>query len=174
MHPDKSGHGTVNAPVVCDGVLVQPGDLIVADGDGVICIPKADAAAVVDGALARMRKEDDLARQIAEGAAAWDLSGAAASYASMAVDEFDRAHDDVAHVARTSPPHSHMKRILLSLALALFFAAPFTRAAKESPALLGRATNRFGLPAKSQSPARLASKSCVVPAFAPQSPFRSG
>ncbi|VTU15042.1 MULTISPECIES: 4-carboxy-4-hydroxy-2-oxoadipate aldolase/oxaloacetate decarboxylase [unclassified Variovorax] len=94
IHPDKSGHGFVNTPVVCDGVLVNPGDLIVADGDGVICVPKQEAAATVQAALARMRKEDALAKAVERGEAVWDLSGAAASYAAMKVEEIDAAFDD--------------------------------------------------------------------------------
>lgn len=94
MHPDKSGHGSVNTPVVCDGVPVNPGDLVVADGDGVIVIPRAQAAAVVAGAEARLQREDQLALQVAAGAAVWDLSGAAASYARLGIDEIDAAIDD--------------------------------------------------------------------------------
>ena len=94
IHPDKSGHGLVNAPVVCDGVLVSPGDLIVADGDGVICIPRKEAAETVQGALGRMRKEEDMAEAVQRGEAVWHLSGAAASYATMKVEEIDAAFDD--------------------------------------------------------------------------------
>src|SRR3546814_17498577 len=67
-HPDKTGHGRVNAPLVCDGVSVAPGDLIVADGDGVICVPREHAAQSVDRALARMRQEDGMAIDVANGA----------------------------------------------------------------------------------------------------------
>ena len=84
----------VNAPVVCDGVLVNPGDLIVADGDGVICVPKNEAAAVVQGALVRMRKEEEMAEAVERGEAVWDLGGSAASYATMNVEEIDAAFDD--------------------------------------------------------------------------------
>ncbi|MBO1114289.1 4-carboxy-4-hydroxy-2-oxoadipate aldolase/oxaloacetate decarboxylase [Bordetella petrii] len=94
-HPDKAGHGRVNAPLVCDGVSVSPGDLIVADGDGVICVPREHAAQSVERALARMRKEDAMAQEVANGAAVWDLSGAAASYAKMDIQEIDAAFDDV-------------------------------------------------------------------------------
>ena len=93
-HPDKTGHGRVNAPLVCDGVSVSPGDLIVADGDGVICVPREHAAQSVERALARMRKEDAMAIEVANGAAVWDLSGAAASYAKMDIQEIDAAFDD--------------------------------------------------------------------------------
>ncbi|MBV7483029.1 RraA family protein [Bordetella sp. BOR01] len=95
-HPDKSGHGRVNAPLVCDGVSVSPGDLIVADGDGVICVPRKQAAQSVERALARMRAEDAMAIEVAKGGAVWDLSGAAARYAEMDIEEIDAAFDDAA------------------------------------------------------------------------------
>jgi len=94
IHPDKSGHGYVNAPVVCEGVHVCPGDLIVADGDGVIAVPRDDAARVITAAQARMRKEDEAAEKVLGGAAVWDLSGAAASYARLEIEEVDAAYDD--------------------------------------------------------------------------------
>jgi 4-hydroxy-4-methyl-2-oxoglutarate aldolase len=94
IHPDKSGHGFVNTPVVCEGVNVCPGDLIVADGDGVIAVPRGDAARVIAAAQAKMRKEDEVAAKVAAGAAVWDLSGAAAIYARMEIDEVDGAWDD--------------------------------------------------------------------------------
>jgi 4-hydroxy-4-methyl-2-oxoglutarate aldolase len=94
IHPDKRGHGSVNAPVVCDGVLVHPGDLIVADGDGVVCVSRRHAGEVVRGAIARMQKEEDLALAVQRGEAVWDLSGAAASYATLGIAEIDAAFDD--------------------------------------------------------------------------------
>ncbi|MDB5851658.1 MAG: Demethylmenaquinone methyltransferase [Rhodoferax sp.] len=94
IHPDKSGHGLVNTPVVCDGVAVNPGDLILADGDGVVCVPRAEAPAIVQAALARMRKEEDMAQAVARGEAVWDLGGSAASYAAMDIEEIDAAFDD--------------------------------------------------------------------------------
>lgn len=94
IHPDKSGHGFVNAPVVCEGVEVRPGDLIVADGDGVIAVPRSDAARVIAAAQAKMKKEDAVAAAISGGASVWDLSGAATSYAGLDVQEIDAAFDD--------------------------------------------------------------------------------
>ena len=95
IHPDKCGHGMVNAPVVCDGVLVNPGDLIVTDADGVIGVPKADAPAAVKAALARMRKEEERAEAVARGETVWDLGGSAASYAKMHIEEIDGTFDDL-------------------------------------------------------------------------------
>jgi 4-hydroxy-4-methyl-2-oxoglutarate aldolase len=80
--------------VVCDGVRVEPGDLVVADGDGVIVVPRRHAAVVVEAAEARMRKEDAMMPLIEAGSAVWELSGAAASYAKLAVQEIDAAFDD--------------------------------------------------------------------------------
>lgn len=94
IHPDKSGHGFVNAPVVCEGVHVRPGDLIVADGDAVVCVPRDEAPRVIDAAHAKMRKEDEAAEKVRGGASVWDLSGAAAIYAGLQVEEIDGAFDD--------------------------------------------------------------------------------
>ena len=94
IHPDKRGEGFVNAPVVCEGVEVRPGDLIIADGDGVICVPRDDAAHVVTAAQNKMKKEDEAAEKVQAGAAVWELSGAAAIYAGMQIEEVDAAFDD--------------------------------------------------------------------------------
>ena len=94
VHPNKSGHGFVNAPVVCEGVEVRPGDLIVADGDAVICVHRDDAASVVAAAKVKMRKEDETINKVQAGASIWELSGAAAIYAGMEVQEIDAAFDD--------------------------------------------------------------------------------
>jgi regulator of RNase E activity RraA len=46
--PTKSGRGEVNVPVSCGGVCVVPGDVIVADGEGIVAVPAADFDAVLD------------------------------------------------------------------------------------------------------------------------------
>lgn len=94
MHPDKKGHGFVNMPVVCDGVSVCPGDLVVADGDGVLVVARHDAAHVMQLAQAKMRREDEVGVAIGSGASLWELSGAAASFAAMEITELDAAFDD--------------------------------------------------------------------------------
>lgn len=89
--PQKTGYGAVNAPIVCAGVRVEPGDLVVADGDGVIVIPKADAAAVVEKARQRMEREQAQRAQIDAGHRPWDLHGGATNYAKIEVEEIDAA-----------------------------------------------------------------------------------
>jgi len=89
--PQKAGHGLVNAPIVCAGVRVEPGDLVVADGDGVIVLPKRDAAAIVERALERTRREAGQRAEIDAGGHPWHMHGAAASYAKMDIEEIDQA-----------------------------------------------------------------------------------
>ena len=88
-HPEKSGPGSVNVPVVCGGVLVQPGDLVVADGDGVLVIPKLLAGETIARARERSKREDDIARSIREGAHVWDLIGAETAYRGLNPEEID-------------------------------------------------------------------------------------
>jgi RraA family protein len=55
--PYKDGPGEIGYPVSCGGLVVAPGDLIAADQDGVVVIPREDAAEVVAAAEAHARKE---------------------------------------------------------------------------------------------------------------------
>jgi len=96
VHADKGKGGGVNIPIPCADVLVRPGDLIVADGDGVIAIPRAEAARVVDAAQAKMKKEAEFAAAIRGGAAVWELSGADKAYAQLGIVEHEAAFDDPA------------------------------------------------------------------------------
>ncbi len=48
--PYKEGPGEVNVPIACGGVSVNPGDIILADPDGVIVIPRKDAAVILEDA----------------------------------------------------------------------------------------------------------------------------
>ncbi|MGG5820437.1 RraA family protein [Falsiroseomonas sp. HW251] len=62
--PYKDGPGEIGYPVSCGGLVVMPGDLIAADLDGVVVIPREDAGAVVAAAEEHSRKEHDIIRSI--------------------------------------------------------------------------------------------------------------
>lgn len=64
---DFGARGWINHPVLFDDLVVQPGDLVVGDTDGVVALPRARAAEVVQAAQAREAKEAGIVQRIRAG-----------------------------------------------------------------------------------------------------------
>lgn len=62
--PYKDGPGEINVPVCCGGVVVNPGDIVVGDADGIVIINPADAPAILEKAKAKQAKEQAIIKGI--------------------------------------------------------------------------------------------------------------
>jgi len=71
----KATAGAVNVPVCVGGQLVRPGDAIIADDDGVLCVPAGEVPRVLQAARARARREDAMRAALAGGQLGLDLHG---------------------------------------------------------------------------------------------------
>ena len=93
-HLNKFGQGAINVPIVCGGVQVQPGDLIVADSDGVICVGLDQAAAVAERARASVAREAG-ARAALDAGKRWaEILDVRSALEAAGAEEFDRTWKD--------------------------------------------------------------------------------
>jgi 4-hydroxy-4-methyl-2-oxoglutarate aldolase len=73
--PLKRAPGSINVPVSCGGVVVEPGDVVVGDDDGVSVVPAADAEAVLERAREKLSAEADLRERVEAGEYLYDIGG---------------------------------------------------------------------------------------------------
>lgn len=89
----KETLGDVNLPLVCAGQLVQPGDVVVADDDGVMVVPRHTAAEVLAASLLRQRKEDASRARYQAGELSLDVSGMRARLEEKGLQYVDQPAD---------------------------------------------------------------------------------
>ena len=89
----KASPGSVNVPVVAAGRLVRPGDIIVADDDGVLALPAAAGRRVADAAVKRLENEAAKREKLAAGTLGVDLYNLRPLLADLGVQYVDHLPD---------------------------------------------------------------------------------
>ena len=93
----KETPGAVNVPVSVGGQIVRPGDAIVADDDGVVCVPRDDVSQALAAAQARVAKEERNRKALADGQLGLDLYGLRAKLAARGVEWVSAADEGDPH-----------------------------------------------------------------------------
>jgi 4-hydroxy-4-methyl-2-oxoglutarate aldolase len=73
--PIKSNPGEIGVPIVCGGIAVEPGDVVIGDDDGVVIVPRALIAQTLQKAREREDKEEAIKQKLLKGAVTLDLLG---------------------------------------------------------------------------------------------------
>jgi 4-hydroxy-4-methyl-2-oxoglutarate aldolase len=89
----KETLGRVNVGVVCAGQWIEPGDVVVADDDGVVVVPRGKAADVLEACRAREDKEAASRRRYAAGELSLDVQGMRDALAGKGLTYVDRADE---------------------------------------------------------------------------------
>jgi 4-hydroxy-4-methyl-2-oxoglutarate aldolase len=85
----KASPGSVNIPVVCGSVLINPGDVIVADADGVVAVPRERASEVARLSQERVAKEEKIRERLRAGELGVDIYGLRAKLRELGVEYTD-------------------------------------------------------------------------------------
>jgi len=70
---DRDATGWINAPTLFGDVVVNPGDLVIGDNDGIVAIPRERAAEVVEAGRARDAQEEDICHRLTQGERTLDI-----------------------------------------------------------------------------------------------------
>jgi 4-hydroxy-4-methyl-2-oxoglutarate aldolase len=90
---EKESLGSVNVSVVCAGQRVEPGDIVVADDDGVVVVPREQAGEVLDACRAREEKEAVSRERYRAGELSLDVQGMREQLAQKGLTYVDRADE---------------------------------------------------------------------------------
>ena len=85
----KATVGSVNTPIICAGALINPGDVVIADDDGVVVVPKAHAGAVAEASGKREVKESGVRKRLAAGELGLDVYGMRDNLAKAGLKYFE-------------------------------------------------------------------------------------
>jgi len=91
----------VNVPVVCAGMLVNPGDVIVGDADGVVVVPRAAAAEVAKAGQQRIAKEEKTRERLAKRELGVDIYGLRAKLKELGVEYVDELVEETSANGRS-------------------------------------------------------------------------
>ncbi len=87
--PIKAVAGSVNVPVTIGGVVIEPGDVVTADDDGVVVVPRAKARWALDRSIARLDTEAATRERLAAGELGVDFYGLRQQLADLGVEYLD-------------------------------------------------------------------------------------
>jgi 4-hydroxy-4-methyl-2-oxoglutarate aldolase len=90
----KETAGAVNVPVSVGGQIIRPGDAILADDDGVVCVPRADVGQALTASQARLAKEEKSRKALADGQLGLDLYGLRDKLAALGVSYVEEERDE--------------------------------------------------------------------------------
>lgn len=71
----KNELGYINHPITFGGIIVNPGDIVLGDDDGIVIIPRENAEAVLEASIARVAKEDAVKARLRAGETLFDIYG---------------------------------------------------------------------------------------------------